>query len=110
MTTLQPAGAAMESLEAAGRHVALLVAEIERLKDKALGNGTVANAMRAQRDEAFAHIAALEAAGDVERKNKLLAETLQTLHNYCAAQYALYGDTAPLILREAIAAISKELT
>lgn len=29
-TPLQPAGSALESLEAAGRHVALLVAEIER--------------------------------------------------------------------------------
>ena len=35
MTPLQPAGAALESLEAAGRHVALLVAEIESLRKDA---------------------------------------------------------------------------
>lgn len=72
MTTLQPAGEAIEAAQVVVDRVALLAAENER-------------------------------------KDKLLADTLQTLHNYCAAQYSLYGDFAPSILRESIAAITKEI-
>lgn len=80
MNTLQTAGEALDSADKLKESIAKQAMEIER------------------------HEAA------IERKNKLLADTLQTLHNYCAAEFALYGDTTPLIFREAIAAIQKELT
>lgn len=96
-TTLQPAGAALESLEAAGRHVALLVAEIGQLKAENTQWRVDFKEMVIERNDALARLAELEkqepmswtVAGDVQNWSKDFSK-YKTQH-YTRPVYAAAG-------------------